>query len=112
MVNEMNVVPVLLLPLVTPTEFTEAEKVGMDPLLWMQGTPPPSPPCAVPLTLCCALLTHPLTIRCAPDLVLCPAHPSPDHLTMPCVLCTHPLTMCCALHTHPMTCCPLTTHSS
>lgn len=32
----MNVIPVLLLPLVTATEFTEAEKVGMDPLLWMQ----------------------------------------------------------------------------
>lgn len=36
MVNEMNVIPVLLLPLVTCTEFTEAEKVGMDPILWMQ----------------------------------------------------------------------------
>lgn len=32
----MNVIPVLLLPLVTETEFTEAEKVGMEPILWMQ----------------------------------------------------------------------------
>lgn len=36
MVNEMNVIPALLLPLVTETEFTEAEKEGMDPILWMQ----------------------------------------------------------------------------
>lgn len=36
MVNEMKVIPVLLLPLVTETEFTESEKQGMDPLLWMQ----------------------------------------------------------------------------
>ena len=36
MVNEMKIIPVLLLPLVTETEFTENEKKGMDPILWMQ----------------------------------------------------------------------------
>jgi hypothetical protein len=36
MVNEMKVIPVLLLPLVTETEFTDKEKNGMDPILWMQ----------------------------------------------------------------------------
>mmetsp|Transcript_9046 Transcript_9046/g.13594 ORF Transcript_9046/g.13594 Transcript_9046/m.13594 type:complete len:383 (-) Transcript_9046:52-1200(-) len=37
MIEEVNVVTPLLLPLVVNTPFTEQEKQGMDPILWMQG---------------------------------------------------------------------------
>lgn len=37
LVRDLNIIPVLLLPLVTATELTDKEKEGMDPILWMQG---------------------------------------------------------------------------
>jgi hypothetical protein len=37
-VEELNITTPLLLPLVVNTPFTEEEKVGMDPVLWLQVT--------------------------------------------------------------------------
>ena len=39
-VQEVKILPTLLLPLVAPTPFTEQEKKGMDPLVWMQAEDP------------------------------------------------------------------------
>lgn len=39
-VKEVKILPTLLLPLVAPTPFTEQEKKGMDPLVWMQAEDP------------------------------------------------------------------------
>jgi hypothetical protein len=36
-VQEVKILPALLLPLVAPTPFTEQEKKGMDPLIWLQA---------------------------------------------------------------------------
>lgn len=44
MLYEAKVLSAILLPIVTPTPFTEAEKKGMDPLVWMQAESPDTRP--------------------------------------------------------------------
>lgn len=44
LVEELNITTPLLLPLVVNTPFTDDEKLGMDPILWMQVLSP-SPTC-------------------------------------------------------------------
>lgn len=40
MLYDVNVLNYLLMPIVDPTPFTDKEKEGMDPLLWMQAENP------------------------------------------------------------------------
>lgn len=44
MLYEVKVLSAILLPIVTPTPYTEAEKKGMDPLVWMQAESPDTRP--------------------------------------------------------------------
>jgi len=44
MLHEVKILSAVLLPLIAPTPFTESEKKGMDPLLWMQAEDPDKRP--------------------------------------------------------------------